>query len=108
MKARRSSETSVLTRSTWRNIPEDATLHSHRRENLKSYITPTVRHFLGTLRMGRDKCTQGISGTSACSACTNCVNLQSATITTRHPRGILTQSCACHWTQPQSMVRDGP
>jgi hypothetical protein len=33
-----SSETLVLTRATERKIPEDDILHSHRRENLKSYI----------------------------------------------------------------------
>jgi hypothetical protein len=32
-----SSETSALTRSTWSNVPADTILHSHRRENLKSY-----------------------------------------------------------------------
>jgi hypothetical protein len=32
-----SSETSFLTRVTRRNIAEDAILHSHRRENFKSY-----------------------------------------------------------------------
>jgi hypothetical protein len=33
-----SSETTVLTRATRRNISEDVILHSHHRENLKSYI----------------------------------------------------------------------
>jgi hypothetical protein len=44
-----SSEASVLTRATWRNIPEYAILHSHRRENLKYYNDPLMytAHILG-------------------------------------------------------------
>jgi hypothetical protein len=36
-----SYETSVPTRATQRHIPEDGILHSHRRENRKSYIALT-------------------------------------------------------------------
>jgi uncharacterized membrane protein YecN with MAPEG domain len=32
-----SSETSVVTSATWRHIPEGDIVHSHSRENLKSY-----------------------------------------------------------------------
>jgi hypothetical protein len=40
--ALRSSKTSVLTRATRRKMPEDAVLHSHRRENIKSCNTTLI------------------------------------------------------------------
>jgi hypothetical protein len=41
MLALSSSETSALTRTTRRTIPENDILHSHHRENLKSHIALT-------------------------------------------------------------------
>jgi hypothetical protein len=41
----------LFTRATRRNIPEDAILHSHRRENLKSYNVVPSSPILVTLTL---------------------------------------------------------
>jgi hypothetical protein len=51
MEAIRSSETSALIRATRRHTPEDGILHSHRRENLKSYNAVPSSPILVTLMM---------------------------------------------------------
>jgi hypothetical protein len=47
-----SSETSVLTRATRSNNSEDTILHSHRRENLKSYSDTFVTQFVANRYTG--------------------------------------------------------
>jgi hypothetical protein len=49
IEAIRSSETSLATRVTQSNIPEDGILHSHRREDIKSYIICNI-HVRSTAR----------------------------------------------------------
>jgi hypothetical protein len=52
METIRSSNTLDYTRSTRRHIPEDDILHSHRLENLKSYIDSTMYYIPGESIVG--------------------------------------------------------
>jgi hypothetical protein len=54
MEAIRSSEMSAHTRTTRRHIPEDAILHSHSRENFKSYMINALSANIRTWDMFRD------------------------------------------------------
>jgi hypothetical protein len=62
--------TSVLTRATRRNIPEDAILHSHRRENLKSYLRIHVKidtsGMFGSNSKGKAVSGTGLRGPQGC------------------------------------------
>jgi hypothetical protein len=59
----------VLTRATWNKIPEDVNPRSHRRENLKSYIS--TRRFLAPCRMC---CNDSIPAVKVLSVKLHCIN----------------------------------
>jgi hypothetical protein len=59
-----SSETSVLTRATRRNNPEDTILHNHRRENLKSYKCSVVEVLVNPICNSNEyvRCRSAVTG----------------------------------------------
>jgi hypothetical protein len=59
MGAKLPSETSIITRTTRRIIPEDSILHSHCRDNLKTYISKIIE-FTGVLENALDNCVDSI------------------------------------------------
>jgi hypothetical protein len=62
-----SSETSVRTRATQNNIPEDGILHSHRRKNLKFSTPNVVFTFCLSLSIAED--VPNLQVATACSIC---------------------------------------
>jgi hypothetical protein len=69
MRAILSSETSVVTRAKWRNIPEDGIFHRHRREdltfcnvrNIDTRLLSSVGRVYSTLNYGRTTSFQFLS-----------------------------------------------
>jgi hypothetical protein len=53
-----SSETSILTTATRRNIPEDTILHSHRRENLILHLVVCSQNYFHCMHFRCYKCYQ--------------------------------------------------
>jgi hypothetical protein len=68
----------LVTRATWHNIPEDTILHSHRRENLKSYTVCLLTASYSARSDSRDKTISNSSSVSLLSMCisvSTCVSI---------------------------------